>query len=68
MPSRERMPPLAAEVMTAEQKKAADEFKARPRLRNDRAVLGDAALARGDAARQGAWATTYGFVMCCPGA
>ena len=28
MPTRERLPPLAAEAMTAEQKKAADEFKA----------------------------------------
>jgi 4-carboxymuconolactone decarboxylase len=28
MPSRERLPPLAAEAMTAEQKQAADEFRA----------------------------------------
>ena len=45
--------PLRPSKMTAEQKKAAEEFSGRARLCAARAVRRDAALARGDAARQG---------------
>jgi hypothetical protein len=50
MPTEDRMPPIAAERLTAEQRKAAEEFAAG---RGYRAVRSDAALAGGHATRQG---------------